>query len=157
MRLKRTQHLLPLAVLLAAVLAVSSCASFQRARNQSMIQKVADSINAGQADMLAGLSGSPFLLDGEIIPLAADVSAFWAGIIKAGFRVEAAELVSSAPVGTDAYQQFASTMEVKSFFSRYVGNDSRILELGTSSGKHIRLLIRDETLSWSIIGFKGPF
>ena len=48
-------------------------------------------------------------------------------------------------------------MEVKSFFSRYLKNDARILELATSSGRHIRLLVKDDLTSWSIIGFKGPF
>jgi hypothetical protein len=151
------KHLLPLAVSLAAVLAVTSCASFQRAGDQGKVRQLADLINSGQAAKLAGMSASPFLLDGEIIPLPADVSSFWAGIVKAGFRVQGAALESGVPVGADGYKQFASTMEVKSFFSRYVKDGARILELSTSSGQHIRILAKSEWFSWKIIGFKGPF
>jgi hypothetical protein len=157
MRLQRTRHLLPLAAVLAAVLAVSSCASFQRARDGSIVGTVTDLINTGQPQKLAALCGSPFLLDGEIIPLAADVSAFWAGVVKAGYRVDKPAFDAGAPAGPDSYQQFAASMEVKSFFARYTRTDARILDLSTSSGRHIRLLVRDTTFSWSIVGFKGPF
>ena len=86
----KRRHLLPLVVLLAAALAVTSCASFQRARDQGTIRQMVDLINAGRAGNLASISATPFLLDGEIIPLQADVAAFWTGIVKAGFRVEGA-------------------------------------------------------------------
>ncbi|MGA2479859.1 MAG: hypothetical protein ABSG63_13995 [Spirochaetia bacterium] len=153
----KRRHLLPLAVLLAAALGVTSCASFQRARDQGTIRQMVDLINAGRADNLASISATPFLLDGEIIPLQADVAAFWTGIVKAGFRVEGATYQGGVPVGPDAYRQFAETMEVKSFFTRYVKDGGRILDLATSDGRHIRLLTKSDFFSGKIIGFKGPF
>ena len=153
----KRRHLLPLAVLLTVFLAVTSCASFQRARDQGTIRQLAELINSGRAQSLAYISATPFLLDGEIIPLQADVAAFWAGIVKAGFRVENAALESGVPVSADSYTQFASTMEVKWFFSRYVKDGSRILDLSTSTGRHIRVLTKGDFFSGKIIGFKGPF
>jgi hypothetical protein len=48
-------------------------------------------------------------------------------------------------------------MEVKSFFTRYVKDGGRILDLATSDGRHIRLLTKSDFFSGKIIGFKGPF
>jgi hypothetical protein len=103
------------------------------------------------------MSETPFLLDGEIVLLPADVSAFWTGIVKAGFRVQGAALESGVPVTADSHRQFADTMEVKSFFARYVKDNARILEMSTSSGRRIRILTRSTWFSWTILGFKGPF
>ena len=103
------------------------------------------------------MSEMPFLLDGEIVLLPADISAFWTGIVKAGFRVQGAALESGVPVTVESYRQFADTMEVKSFFSRHVKDKARILEMSTSSGKRIRILTRSTWFSWKILGFKGPF
>ena len=152
------KQLLPaLAVSLAVILTLTSCASIQRSRDEGAVRQLADIINSGQPEKLASMSGTPFLLDGEIVLLPADVSAFWAGIVKAGFRVQGAALESGVPVTAESYRQFANTMEVKSFFSRYVKDKARILEMSTISGKRIRILTRSTWFSWKILGFKGPF
>ena len=119
---------------------------------------VADLINAGKSAELAAMSGSPFLVDGEVVPLKADVASFWAGIIKAGYRVRDPRLGSAAPAGEESYKQFADTMEVRAFFKNYVKKDTRLLELKTSGGKTILLIVKDSLFSKKIIqGFKGPF
>jgi hypothetical protein len=121
------------------------------------VREVANLINTGDSARLASLSASPFLIDGEIIPLGADVASFWQGIVKAGFRVEGATLDRGVPVSADSYKDFADTMEVKSFFSRYVKDGARVLEMTTSTGTRILLLTRSQWFSWKILGFKGPF
>jgi hypothetical protein len=122
------KKLLPaLAVSLTAALLLTSCASIQRSRDEGEVRQLADLINSGQPQKLYSISGTPFLLDGEIVPLPEDVSAFWTGIVKAGFRVQGAALESGVPVTAESYRQFADTMEVNSFFSRYVKDDARIL------------------------------
>jgi hypothetical protein len=152
----KTSRLALLVPLLVSV-ALASCASIQRSQDQGTVRQVANLINSGDSARLASLSASPFLLDGEIVPLAADVASFWQGIAKAGFRVEGAALDKAALVGAESYRDFADTMEVKSFFSRYVKDGTRILELTTSAGTRIRLLTRSQWFSWKILGFKGPF
>jgi hypothetical protein len=141
----------------AAVLALASCATFQRWGDEGAVKQVAQDINAGKAQALAAMSVSPFLVDGEIAPIASDVSDFWDGIVKAGFRVDGAALDQGATVGPESYQQFAATMEVKAFFSRYVKAGSRVLQMTTGSGAHILLLVKSDWFSWKILGFKGPF
>ena len=142
----------------AALLALTSCASLQHSWDQGDVTTVANLINAGDSAGLSAMSGSPFLIDGEVVPLKADVGGFWGGIIKAGFKVQGPQLGSAAPVSPDSYKQFADTMEVRAFFSNYVKKDTRILELKTSAGARILLIVKDSPFSKKVIqGFKGPF
>jgi hypothetical protein len=152
------RKLLPVAMACAALIALSSCASLQHSWDQSNVENVANLINTGQAAKLAAMSSSPFLIDGEVVPLKADVSGFWDGIIKAGYKVGGPQLGAASPAAADSYKQFADTMEVRAFFKNYVKKDTRILELKTSSGKTVLLIIKDAVFSKKIIqGFKGPY
>jgi hypothetical protein len=142
----------------AAAIALASCASLQHSWDQGNVDNVANLINTGQSAKLAAMSSSPFLIDGEVVPLKADVSGFWDGIIKAGYKVQGPQLGSAAPASAESYKQFADTMEVRAFFKNYVKKDTRILELKTSSGKTVLLIIEDAVFSKKIIqGFKGPY
>jgi hypothetical protein len=142
----------------AAAMALASCASFQHSWDQGNVTTVADLINSGQSAKLAAMSSTPFLVDGEIVALKTDVAGFWEGIIKAGYKVGGPQLGAAAPASADSYKQFADTFEVKAFFTQYVKKDTRILELKTSSGKSVLLIIKDALFSKKIIqGFKGPY
>jgi len=142
----------------AAAVTLASCASLQHSWDQGNVHGVANLINGGQSAKLAAMSSTPFLVDGEIVALKADVAGFWDGIIKAGYKVEKPELNAANPVTADSYKLFADTMEVKSFFAQYVKKDTRILELKTSAGKSVLLIIKDALFSKKIIqGFKGPY
>jgi hypothetical protein len=141
----------------AATLVLGACASLQRSFDEGDIRQVADLINSGQSQKLTALSVTPFLVDGEVVVLPADVAGFWDGIVKAGFRVDGAALASGADIDKNSYSLFAPTMEVKAFFARNVREGGRILDFATSGGKHVRLLIKNEWFSWKIVGWKGPF
>lgn len=142
----------------AVLILLSSCASLQRSWDQGNVETVARLINERQADKLNAMSATPFLVDGEIVALKADIASFWSGIVKAGFKVEGVTLLQGAPFAADSYAQFADTMEVKSFFAQYVKKEARILELRTSqSGKRIVLILGESWFRKTIYGFKGPF
>lgn len=148
---------MPAAVACAAALALASCASLQHSWDQGAVRQVADLLNAGQSEKLAAMSVTPFLVDGEIVLLKSDLASFWQGVTRAGFRVEGAALDQGTPVTADSYKEFAPTMEVKTFFAQYVKKDARILNMTSSTGRHILLLMRSEWFSRQLIGFKGPF
>jgi hypothetical protein len=156
MRRSIRKTLLQLAVAWAAVLTLSSCASIQRGADEGVVRQVAGLINSGDAKALASMSVTPFLVDGEIVPLSADVAAFWAGIVSAGFRVDGAALDAGTPVAADSFRQFAGTMEVRLWFSRYA-KDARIISLSANGGRHILLAARPDLFTWKLLGFKGPF
>jgi hypothetical protein len=145
------------AIAVACAIALCSCASLQRARDGEAVKSVTGLVNAGQAERLATMSTVPFIVDGEIVALAADVAGFWDGIVKAGFRIEDPVLDMGQEVGPDAYVRFADTMEARTFFERYVKKGSRIVELSTASGARILLLVRPDWFSWKVMGWKGPF
>jgi hypothetical protein len=154
----RMRKLVLAAAAFAAAITLASCASLQHSWDQGNVTTVADLINSGQSARLAAMSSTPFLVDGEIVALKADVAGFWDGIIKAGYKVESPELNAANPASADSYKQFADTFEVKAFFTQYVKKDTRILELKTSSGKSVLLIVKDVLFSKKIIqGFKGPY
>ncbi len=135
-----------------------SCASLQHSWDKGNVETVARLINQGQAAKLAEMSAAPFLVDGEILALKADVASFWEGIIKAGYKVEGPALGEADKVTPQSYKLFADTMEVKSFFAAYVKKDTRVLELRTSGARgRILLIMRDSWFSKTLQGFKGPF
>lgn len=150
-------RLVPLALAAAAALVLGSCASLQRSFDEGDMKRIVDLINTGQPERLAGMSVTPFLVDGDVVALPDDVTGFWTSIVKSGYRVQGAALAAGTKVAPDSYTLFASTQEVKFFFSRYVKDGGRILELTTDGGRRVRILLRSEWLSWKIVGWKGPF
>ncbi len=102
------------------------------------------------------MSALPFLVDQDIVTLKADVDSFWKTVAGSGFSVDASAPFST-PVTASSWREFADTMEVKTFFSKYVAEGTRILEL-SAAGKRVLLLVHDEPFGkMTLVGFKGPF
>ncbi len=146
-----------LAFVLLAALALASCASIQRSRDRGNIERIAALINSGQAEKLAGMSELPFLLDQEIILLEQDVRTFWSTIAEVGFKVEEPVLERGARITDNSYREFYDSMEVRTFFDRYLKKRTRLLELKTGTGRSILLLLTGAGANRTIHGFKGPF
>ncbi len=146
---------LPYLALLVILLA--SCASIQHSKDEGNIQRISELINTGQAEKLTGMTELPFLLDQEIIVLAKDVATFWSTIIEVGFKVEQPALERGVKVGPESYREFYDSMEVETFFKKYLKKQSRLLELKTNSGQRILLLVTDTLFTRTIHGFKGPY
>jgi hypothetical protein len=103
------------------------------------------------------MSATPFLLDQEILVLPQDVAYFWKSILAAGYRLEEPEVERGAPVGPESYKEFRDSMEVRTFFKKYLKKGARLLELRTGDGRRVLLLVRLTAFSHRISGFKGPF
>ena len=146
---------LPYLVLLVILLA--SCATLQRSEDEGNIERISELINTGQSEKLAAMTELPFLLDQEIIVLAKDVETFWSTIIQVGFKVEGPSLERGDPITPESYKEFYESMEVETFFKKYLEKQSRLLELKTSTGQKILLLVTDTLFTRSIHGFKGPY
>lgn len=149
--MKKLPYLLVLVILLA------SCASIQRSKDEGNIDRISELINTGQAEKLTAMTELPFLLDQEIIVLAKDVETFWSTIIEVGFKVEEPSLERGAKVTPESYKEFYDSMEVETFFKKYLKKQSRLLELKTDTGQRILLLVTDTLFTRSIHGFKGPY
>lgn len=141
----------------AAVLLLASCATLQRSRDQSQAFSIAGLINGGRVEELVKLSSVPFLLDQEILNRPGDLSLFWRGLVQAGYRLEGPELERGGPLTPDSYREFRDSMEVRTFFKKYVKKGTRLLELRTADGRSILLLSRSTLFSRRLYGFRGPF
>jgi hypothetical protein len=143
--------------LLLPVVLLASCASLQRSKDEGNIERISELINSGQAEKLTAMTELPFLLDQEIIVLDKDVATFWSTIVKVGFKIEEPSLERGTQVNSESYKQFYDSMEVKTFFKKYLKKQSRLLELKTNTGQRILLLVTDTLFTRSIHGFKGPY
>jgi hypothetical protein len=140
-----------------AALALASCASFQKARDRDAVAQVARLVNAGQAEKLAAMSAVPFLVDGEIVPLAEDVAGFWAGVAKAGYRLTDPTLERGDPVDARTCELFGGSMETRAFFAASVPNSARVVRLGTRGGGSVLLVVAPAWTGWRVMAWKGPF
>ena len=141
----------------AVALVLSSCASFVHMQDTNSVNSFASLINTGKTDKLVKLSKTPFLLDQEIIVLSGDIKTLWANIIKAGYKIKEPQLENGEPVNENTYLKFYNSMEVKTFFKKYVKRGARVIKFKTGSGKRIMLLVEPSLFSRSIRGFKGPY
>jgi hypothetical protein len=149
--MKKLPYLLVFAVLLA------SCASIQRSKDEGNVERISELINTGQAEKLIAMTELPFLLDQEIIVLNKDVATFWSTIVEVGFKVEEPTLEQGERVGPQSYKRFYDSMDVETFFKKYLKKRSRLLELKTNTGQRILLLVTDTLFTRTINGFKGPY
>ena len=142
-------------VILLVIAVLAGCITLEQRLSQAA-ENVIDMINEGQADDLADMTVTPFLLDGEIIILDQDMRDFWANIIEAGFEIGTPVLIESIPLQEDTFRQFAETKEVQSYFAKYVSEDCHVVIVETESMRFLFLMDRPEKKKSKIIGFKGP-
>jgi hypothetical protein len=139
----------------AALLALASCTTLQR--DQHRVESIARLVNSGKAEELAAMSTVPFLLDQEILVLPQDVAYFWKSILAAGYKLEEPQVERGSAVGPASYREFRDSMEVRTFFKKYLKKGTRLLELKTGDGRRVLLLVRFTAFSRRISGFKGPY
>ena len=89
---------------------------------------------------MSGLTSTPFLLDGEIIILEKDISMIWKNIRDSGFTFEKAFETESMPVGAGDYRYFADSMEVKTWFSKYLPEKASLVKIKAKNGLYYFIL-----------------
>ena len=146
--------LLPAAALL--IMFFFSCATVPRAPGKADVNRILALIDKGGADEAAGACSLPFLLDGEIMVLEKDVRMIWQNLHEAGFSLEGAAVLSTVPASAEQYSLFAGTMEVKTFFGKYVREKSLIAEVSAKSGRFLFLFTPAGKEGVRLQGMKGP-
>lgn len=137
------------------VIALVGCVSLQQ-QYHNAADDVIDLINDGKADELSDMTQTPFLLDGEIVILDNDMKDFWQNIIKAGFGVKNPSIVEPYPVGENTFKEFAKTMEVESYFKKYISEKGHVVVVETDKFKLLLIMDKAKKNKTKIIGFKGP-
>jgi hypothetical protein len=145
-----------LALCLAALGFLCSCATSPYVPSERKVEKLVSLIDSGGVGAVKGLAQAPFLLDGEILLRQADVDAAWANLKASGFTMGKAKVASIARIGDESYKLFADGMEVRSFFKKYLDKDSSLVALDAAEGKYYLILNRKVSGYPRIQGLKGP-
>jgi len=145
-----------LALGLAALGALCSCATAPYTPSEKKVQKLVALIDKGGVGAVKGLSTAPFLLDGEILLRQADVDSAWTNLKAAGFKMGLPKLASTERIGPESYARFGSGMELRSFFKKYLDKNSVLVALDTAEGRYYLILNREVSGYPRIQGLKGP-
>ena len=132
-----------------------SCSTVQFVQKERTALKVIDLINEGDAEGLTRISGSPFLLDGEIIMMPGDMKQFWEKAAEKGFVLSNPEVIGITPVDGNTYNLFSPYEEVKVFFEKYVPSDAAVARVSSPAGDVLLLLYGKNKGYPYILGFKG--
>ncbi|HUV06925.1 MAG TPA: hypothetical protein VMX75_04295 [Spirochaetia bacterium] len=142
-------------LLTLTVVAVVGCVSLKQQYHDTA-EDVIELINKGETEKLSEMTQTPFILDGEIIILKNDMASFWQNIVKADFKIEGPTVIEASPANEETYKRFAGTMEVETYFKKYLSDKGHVIVIETD--RFMLLLLMDKTKKGKIriIGFKGP-
>ncbi len=119
---------------------IISCTSVPYSRWSSSAEKVVDLINHPGEEYLEEITSNPFLLDGEIIVLDSDISMIWNNLNRSRFSFRNGVIRESLPLVAEDYSLFADTMEVKTFFSKYLPDDASLVKVEADNGLYYLIL-----------------
>jgi hypothetical protein len=141
--------------LLMLVPLLTQCASLA-VRYTGTLEDAVRYINLGDAKGLVKLSGVPFLCDREIVLLDKDLGIFWGNLVGKKFSLKNPVFGKPVPIDGQTYKEFASTMEVESFFSNYLSDKACWVKVETGDFRLTLLLDTAKNGATVIRGWKGP-
>jgi len=115
-----------------------SCTTYSQRKSSS--DKIIDLVNTKNSVLLSGITKLPFLFDGEIIVLEKDSSMIWQNISNAGFSFEEIIKAESFPVSSKDYLLFGNTMEVKTWFEKYLPKKASLAKINCKNGLYYMIL-----------------
>ncbi|MCL2480750.1 MAG: hypothetical protein FWF38_03455 [Spirochaetaceae bacterium] len=133
--MRRTVLLLILVWIITGLL---SCATYSQRKSSS--DKIIDLVNTKNSVLLGEITKLPFLFDGEIIVLEKDSSMIWQNISNAGFSFEEIIDAESIPVSSKDYLLFGNTMEVKTWFEKYLPKKASLAKINCKNGLYYMIL-----------------
>lgn len=133
----------------------ASCATLGDGKRTGL--QVADYINKGQADQLTKLSSTPFIIDRDIVNLPADTATFWKALAATGFKLDAKTVSRILPRDSNGIKVFGDSMEIRTFFAKYVDPKAVLVELTATDGRKLLLILKDMGVKSMLYGLKGPY
>ncbi len=139
------------------LLAFASCTTFKAVPGRKAITRFIELYNTGDIDRMTMMTSIPMLVDGEIVARTGDAEFFWTRLSEAGFSFENSDSSYSVePVDQNSFLLFGNTMEVRTFFTKYVPETAVIVRLKGPGGDFILLLSGRKGFYPFIFGFTGP-
>ncbi|MFP4012152.1 MAG: hypothetical protein ACLFUM_10645 [Spirochaetaceae bacterium] len=131
---------LSVVALLLGFLLLGSCATAPVAQRESRIMSLVDRINGDSLVRVVEVTAVPFVLDGEIIELPADIETMWSNLQEAGFSLPDARIEEITPVRGDSHRRFADTMDLRVFFEKYIPEDATFVRIESENGAFLFVL-----------------
>ncbi len=135
---------------------LSACATTRSIPRTGAVENLMELVNSGDVKMMEKMTIVPMLVDGEIVRRTEDIFSFWTQIEKAGFRIQTRNDITVTPVDAKTYSLFGNTMEVKTFFAKYVPETAVIAKVAGTGGHYVFLLSGRRGKYPYIFGFTGP-
>ena len=145
------------------VLGLLSCTTYSMKKTSS--DKVINLVNTKNSIVLSEITSLPFLFDKEIIVLGKESSIIWQNISNAGFSFEEIIDAESISVSAKDYLFFGNTMEVKTWFEKYLPKKASLVKINCKNGLYYMILGGKKKAADSsgakkdypaICGFTGP-
>lgn len=145
-----------IAVSVLILIALSSCTTMKAVPKERAIERFIDLYNTGDAARITEMTSIPMLIDGEFVARNNDADFFWSSLVKAGFTLDGSESFTVEPVDSNSSLLFGDSMEVSTFFAKYVPETAVIVRVKGPGGNFILLLSGRKGRYPFIFGFTGP-
>ena len=143
-------------LLAAAVALLASCATVPVAQREPRIERLLTTLNEGSIEEVLPATGSPFLLDREIIILDRDVETMWTNLRAVGFSFAEYQIESVDAVTEESYSRFGETLDVEVYFQKYLPEGAAIVTVNTAHGRFFLLTGGKVEGAPRLFGFRGP-
>ena len=144
------------AVLMLILIVFFSCTTMKAVPNDRAISRFIELYNSGDTERMTEMTSIPMLVDGEIVARSGDADFFWTRLAKAGFKFDGSEYYTVEPLTAKSSLLFGDTMEVATFFDKYVPSTAVLVRLRGPGGDFILLLSGRKGRYPFIFGFTGP-
>ena len=137
-------------------LLMASCATVPVAQREPRIERLLETLNEGSLEEVLPATGTPFLLDREIIILDRDIETMWTNLREVEFSFANYEIRTVEPVDQASYSRFGSTMDVEVYFQKYLPEGAAMVTLGTDNGEFLLLTGGKVEGAPQLYGMRGP-
>lgn len=138
------------------LIAFSSCTTMKAVPKEKAIERFIELYNTGDTARMTEMTSIPMLIDGEIVARNNDADFFWNSLAQAGFTLDGSESYTVEPINSNSSLLFGDSMEVSTFFTKYVPETSVIVRVKGPVGDFILLLSGRKGRYPFIFGFTGP-
>ncbi len=145
-----------IAVLMLILIVFFSCTTMKAVPKERAIERFIELYNTGDTVRMSEMTSIPMLIDGEIVARNADADFFWNSLAKAGFTLDGSESFTTEPLNSNSSLLFGDSMEVSTFFAKYVPETAVIVRVKGPGGDFILLLSGRKGRYPFIFGFTGP-
>ena len=127
----------------AVLLLVTSCATTTEREAAREAEEIAGLIRAGDAETLGGITGRPFLFEGEILPSPELVNDLWTGLAGAGLLVDGYREIRLEDPDTGTSRLFGDAWEVEAWFRRHLPPEASLVFIADDEGEIVLILNRN--------------